>query len=101
MTSKFAKECFVYITLPGETSAVTAGRFVLDDNHMGGSRGRFVYGRSYLENPRAVPIDPVAMPGRTFGVGASSKSTPASRSWARWTIFCSRPTTVQVRLALA
>jgi serine/threonine-protein kinase HipA len=40
---------------------VTAGRFVLDDNHMGGSRGRFVYGRSYLENPRAVPIDPVEL----------------------------------------
>ena len=68
MTSKFAKECFVYITLPGETSAVTAGRFVLDDNPMGGSRGRFVYGRSYLENPRAVPIDPVELKliGRTY-----------------------------------
>lgn len=24
-----ATECFIYITLPGETSAVTAGRFVL------------------------------------------------------------------------
>lgn len=58
MTSKSAKECFVYITLPGETAAVTAGRFVLDDNPM---RGRFVYGRSYLENPRAVPIDPVEL----------------------------------------
>ena len=61
MTSKSADECFVYITLPGDTFAVTAGRFVLDDSPMGGSRGRFVYGRSYLENPRAVPIDPVAL----------------------------------------
>ncbi len=61
MTSKSAEECFVYITLPGEISAVTAGKFVLDDNPMRGSRGRFVYGRSYLENPRAVPIDPVEL----------------------------------------
>jgi hypothetical protein len=36
MTSKSAEECFVYITLPGELSAVTAGilsqhaRFLLD-----------------------------------------------------------------------
>ena len=59
MTSKSAEECFVYITLPGETSAVTAGRFVLGNNRMGDPLGRFVYGRSYLENPRAVPIDPV------------------------------------------
>jgi serine/threonine-protein kinase HipA len=61
MTSKSPQECFVYLTLPGETSAVTAGRFVLDGNPMGGSRGRFVYGQSYLENPRAVPIDPVEL----------------------------------------
>jgi serine/threonine-protein kinase HipA len=61
MTSKSTEECFVYITSPGETSAVTAGRFVLDDNRVGAPLGRFVYGRSYLENPRAVPIDPVEL----------------------------------------
>ncbi|MBV9183691.1 MAG: type II toxin-antitoxin system HipA family toxin [Acidobacteria bacterium] len=60
MTSK-APECFVYITLPGETSAVTAGRFVLDRNRIGDPLGRFVYGRSYLENARAVPVDPVEL----------------------------------------
>jgi serine/threonine-protein kinase HipA len=61
MTSKSAEECFVYITLPGETSAVTAGRFVLGDNRVGNPLGRFVYGRSYLDNPYAVPIDPVEL----------------------------------------
>jgi serine/threonine-protein kinase HipA len=61
MTSKSAEECFVYITLPGEISAVTAGRFVLGDNRVGNPLGRFVYGRSYLENPLAVPIDPVEL----------------------------------------
>jgi serine/threonine-protein kinase HipA len=60
MTSK-APECFVYITLPGATSAVTAGKFVLDQTRAGDPLGRFVYGRSYLENAQAVPVDPVEL----------------------------------------
>ena len=61
MTSRSESECFVYITLPGEVSPVTAGRFELGSNRLGDPLGRFVYGRSYLENPRAVPIDPVEL----------------------------------------
>jgi serine/threonine-protein kinase HipA len=61
MTSNKASECFVYITLPGEVSAVTAGRFVLTSNRAGVPLGRFVYGRSYLSNPKAVPMDPVEL----------------------------------------
>jgi serine/threonine-protein kinase HipA len=56
-----ASECFVYITLPGSTSAITAGRFVLEKNQQSDPLGRFVYGRSYLSNPEAVPIDPVGL----------------------------------------
>jgi serine/threonine-protein kinase HipA len=56
-----ASECYVYITLPGATAAVTAGRFVLETNQKGVPLGRFVYGRSYLDNPEAVPIDPVEL----------------------------------------
>jgi hypothetical protein len=37
-----ATECFVYITLPGQQSAVTAGRFVLTKNTRGDTLGRFV-----------------------------------------------------------
>lgn len=54
-------ECYVYITLPGRTEAVTAGRFVLTTNRAGTSIGRFVYGKSYLERPEAVSIDPVEL----------------------------------------
>jgi serine/threonine-protein kinase HipA len=62
MSSKpSASGCFVYITLPGATSAVTAGRFVLEKNQRGDALGRFVYGRSYLNNRDAVPIDPVEL----------------------------------------
>lgn len=61
MTSEAPSECFVYITLPGETEAVTAGRFVLAEGRRGITEGRFVYGRSYLERPNAVALDPVEL----------------------------------------
>ena len=60
MTSNPA-ECFVYITLPGDVSAITAGKFVLEETRQGDPLGRFVYGKSYLDNPRAVPIDPIEL----------------------------------------
>jgi len=60
MTSKDSRsECFVYITLPGETKSVTAGRFVLTTERRGTSIGRFVYGKSYLARGDAVEIDPI------------------------------------------
>jgi len=61
MSSNRAPECFVYITLPRAVTAVTAGKFVLGTNRAGAPLGRFVYGRSYLNNPNAVPIDPVEL----------------------------------------
>lgn len=62
MTSKpSASECLVTITLPGQVSAVTAGKFVLTKTARGDALGRYVYGRSYLENPHAVEIDPVEL----------------------------------------
>lgn len=61
MSSNSARECFVYITLPGKTSAITAGKFVLEQTDAGTPLGRFVYGQSYLKNAEAVPIDPVEL----------------------------------------
>lgn len=54
-------EVFVYLTLPGETSPVTAGRFELTTDAQGVSVGRFVYGRRYLARSDAVPIDPIEL----------------------------------------
>ncbi len=46
MTSKASgSECFVFITLPGDVSAVTAGRFELTQNQRGDPIGRFVVPR--------------------------------------------------------
>lgn len=62
MTSEIgATECFVYLTLPGTTEFVTAGKFVLEPDRTGTPVGRFVYGKSYLQRPEAVPIDPVEL----------------------------------------
>lgn len=69
MTSKAASSsCFVYITLPGESSPVTAARFELATNRQGDPFGRLVYGKSYLERPEAVPFEPLELPlqERTF-----------------------------------
>jgi serine/threonine-protein kinase HipA len=62
MSSKPAPtECYVYITLPGATEAVTAARFELTTDRTGVPLGRFVYGKSYLERTDAVPFDPVEL----------------------------------------
>jgi serine/threonine-protein kinase HipA len=72
MTSETPSECFVYITLPGETEPVTAGRFALSVDRRGVPEGRFVYGRSYLERPNAVALDPVELKlaPRTYATAA-------------------------------
>jgi hypothetical protein len=61
MTSESATECYVYITLPGQTAPVTAGRFTLTTDRRDIPLGRFVYGRRYLERPDAVPLDPLEL----------------------------------------
>jgi serine/threonine-protein kinase HipA len=53
--------CFVYITLPSNTSAVTAGRFLLTADRRGTALGRFVYGQSYLKRSGAVDSVPVQL----------------------------------------
>lgn len=56
-----AATCYVYITLPGQTAPVTAGRFTLTTNRQGVPVGNFVYGKSYLSRPDAVPLDPMEL----------------------------------------
>jgi len=53
------RKAYVFIYLPGETTAVPAGLFTYyPDDRI----GRFAYGRRYLERPNALPVDPVALP---------------------------------------
>ncbi len=56
-----ATECYVYVTLPGETDFVTAAKFQLTIDRRGISIGRLIYGRSYLARDNAVSIDPIEL----------------------------------------
>ncbi|WP_223755045.1 type II toxin-antitoxin system HipA family toxin [Myxococcus sp. RHSTA-1-4] len=51
--------CYVYIQLPRSMEVVTCGRIVQQ-----GGVGRFVYGKSYLANPRAVELEKFELPLR-------------------------------------
>ena len=53
--------CFVYMHLPGQPHAVTAGQFRLLHTKQGVVMAHFVYGRRYLANPDAVEIDPIEL----------------------------------------
>jgi len=86
------QECFVYIQLPETLETVTAGRYQLE-SHDGVPVGRFVYGRSYRENAKAVPLDPFDLPivprtyetARMRGIfGALRDASPDS--WGRGVI---------------
>jgi serine/threonine-protein kinase HipA len=57
MPTSERESCFVYIQLPDSLDVVTCGRF-----EQRGGAGAFVYGRSYLENPRAVELDKFELP---------------------------------------
>ncbi len=56
-----ANQCFVYMTPPEETQAVTVGRYDLTTTRAGVPLGNFVYGKSYLSRKNAVEIDPVEL----------------------------------------
>ncbi len=62
MISKSPEQtCYVYITLPGQTEPITAGRFILTVDRYDTPLGRFVYGKKYLERADAVAFDPVEL----------------------------------------
>jgi serine/threonine-protein kinase HipA len=56
-----ADTAYVFIYLPGDLLPTLAGRFDLEEVS---AVGHFVYGESYLANPAALPIDPIALPRR-------------------------------------
>lgn len=55
-------ERIVFIYLPGETTAVPAGRLSLIEDGTELRASRFSYGKRYLRRPNAVPVDPVSLP---------------------------------------
>lgn len=58
-----AREAFVFVQLPGDTTPTVAGRFSLEES-IAPPFGTFVYGKSFLSNRNPVALDPVALPLR-------------------------------------
>ncbi|MDB6100589.1 MAG: type toxin-antitoxin system HipA family toxin [Gammaproteobacteria bacterium] len=56
-----ARTAYVFIYLPRQIRPVVAGRFDLQDM-VSPQLGQFVYAQSYLSNPEALPLDPIALP---------------------------------------
>ncbi|MCP3137082.1 type II toxin-antitoxin system HipA family toxin [Pyxidicoccus xibeiensis] len=92
MPTSDSASCFVYLQLPRSMEVVTCGRFVQQEGV-----GRFVYGKSYLANPRAVELEKFELPLRpgTFetarlgGIfGALRDASPDA--WGRRIIECQR-----------
>lgn len=69
MTTSKLRDCYVYLQLPGSLNVLTCGRYALELRDDGTALGRFVYGRSYREDSRAVELDKFELPLRpgTFG----------------------------------
>lgn len=53
---------FVWVFLPGDTSPTLCGKFSHESTAANKSVGHFVYGKSYLENPDRIALDPITLP---------------------------------------
>ncbi|MBO4300415.1 MAG: type II toxin-antitoxin system HipA family toxin [Desulfovibrio sp.] len=51
--------CYVFIYLPGEQTATPAGRLIFDGHE---NAYKFQYGRGFLKNQCAMPVDPLLLP---------------------------------------
>jgi len=56
-------EIFVWAYLPGDVEATLCGRFE-HETSAAGPTGVFAYDMSYLQNPSAIAVDPIALPLR-------------------------------------
>lgn len=54
-------ELYIWIYLPGQHQPIVAGKLSITNTAVG-RVGSFTYGKSYLSNPSAIPIDPVSLP---------------------------------------
>ena len=55
------QSAYVYLQLPGSMDVVTAGKYTLADRD-GAALGRFRYNPAYVDDRRAVPLDPYSLP---------------------------------------
>lgn len=77
-------EAFIWIWLPGQREPVVCGKLSAENNRYG-----FIYGRSYLERPNAIALDPRELPLHeaifypSFGETHSVIRDAAPDAWGR------------------
>lgn len=57
-----SRECYVYFQLPNSLELITIGRLEWQNNGANTDVGAFVYGKNYLSNKNAFPLDPFQLP---------------------------------------
>lgn len=96
MTSD-AQRVFVWAFLPGDATPTLCGRLTIAPAAAGHQVATFVYGRTYLANPAALPLDPFRLPlqERAFEAAGTSGGEPdvfgviadaLPDSWGRYVI---------------
>ncbi len=67
-------ECFVYVHLPDQMTAATAGEFRMSEDGGEEANGEFAYGRDYVERVDAISLEPVELGLLCDGVLRTTRS---------------------------
>lgn len=93
-----SKECFVYFQLPNSLELTTIGHLEWQNSGANTEVGTFFYGRNYLSNKSAFPLDPFQLPlserkfQNTLNEGLHGPIRDASPdSWGRYVIEKNTP----------
>lgn len=93
-----SKECYVYFQLPNSLEPITIGHLKWQNSGANTDVGTFVYGKNYLSNPNAIPLNPFQLPleprefESTLNEGLHGPIRDASPdSWGRYVIEKNTP----------
>lgn len=93
-----SKECYVYFQLPNSLELLTIGRIEWQNSGANTEVGTFLYGKNYLSNKNAFPLDPFQLPlserkfQNTLNEGLHGPIRDASPdSWGRYVIEKNTP----------
>jgi serine/threonine-protein kinase HipA len=93
-----SKDCFVYFQLPNSLEQLTIGHLKWQNSGANTDVGAYVYGKNYLSNKLAIPLDPFQLPleerefQNTLNEGLHGPIRDASPdSWGRYVIEKNTP----------
>lgn len=93
-----SKECYVYFQLPNSLELITIGHLKWQNSGANTDVGTFIYGKNFLSNKKAFPLDPFQLPleerefQNTMNDGLHGPLRDASPdSWGRYVIEKNTP----------